>query len=109
VKPVAQAVHVHKLGFTPPLHKPVNLIGHAERRRHIGENVIAFLHLAIKRVGVQPAIRKPIADSFIQTVAEQHQLRRFVHRQRFQHYRVHQAEDRRVRADSVPATATPPP
>ena len=92
-------LHVHRLRFTAPLNKPVHLIDHAERRRYIGENVIPPLHLAIKRVGVQPAIGKAIADSFIKPIAEQHQLRRFVHRQRFQQHRVHQSEDRRVRTN----------
>ena len=42
-------LHRHRLGFTAPLHKSVDFINHAERGRHIGENVIPFLNLSVER------------------------------------------------------------
>ncbi len=58
------------------------------------------LHFAIERIGIQEAIRKTIADAFIEAVAEENELRRIVDRKRFEHHRVHQAEDGGVGADA---------
>ena len=74
----------------------MNAIQHAEDRRNIRKNFILALHLAIKRIRIQLRNRKPIADPDPVCSTQQNKLRWLLHRQRTQHHRIEQAEDRRV-------------
>ena len=72
---------VHGLRIVAPFNRSVRPICHAESRGYVRENLILLLHLAIEMIGVEPRIRKPIANPLVESIAEQNQPGRILHRQ----------------------------
>jgi len=91
---------VHGLGGQMAFYRPVHQVQHARGRGDVREDLVAFLHFTVKRVGIEFAVRKLVADAVIEPVAENHQLLRVLHWKRAQHQRIDQAENRCVGANS---------
>jgi hypothetical protein len=91
---------VHGLGRQMTFHCPVHQVEHAGGRRNVRENFVALLHFAEKRVGIKLVVRERVADAVVQAASKNHQLLGVLDRQRAQHQRVDQAENRGVRPDS---------